>query len=41
MVIKSGVQQGDKIVIDGIQTLHDGARITTANKLPPAQGKKK
>ena len=41
MVIKSGVQEGDKIIVDGVQTLHDGVRITTANKVPPAQGKKK
>ena len=40
MVIKGGVQEGDKIVVDGVQTLHDGAQITTANK-PPPQAKKK
>ncbi len=39
MVIKSGIQAGDKIVTDGVQTLHSGARITTANKVGPATGK--
>ena len=39
MVIKSGIQAGDRIVIDGVQTLHSGTRITTANKAAPATGK--
>lgn len=39
IIIKSGVNQGDKVVVDGVQTLHDGAHITTANKVPPAAGK--
>ena len=41
MVIKSGVEEGDKVIIDGVQTLHDGSRITTANKVPPSAGGKK
>lgn len=36
IIIKSGVQAGDRIVVDGLQTLHDGARITTANKVAPS-----
>ncbi len=39
MVIKSGVEEGDKVVVDGVQTLHNGARITTANKVAPSGGK--
>ena len=36
VIIKSGISEGDKIVIDGVQSLHDASAITTANKLPPA-----
>jgi RND family efflux transporter MFP subunit len=39
VVIKSGIRKGDKIVVDGVQTLHDGSQITTENKRPPEQGK--
>jgi membrane fusion protein (multidrug efflux system) len=28
VVVKSGIEVGEKIVVEGIQTLHDGARIT-------------
>ena len=41
MVIKSGIEEGEKVIVDGVQTLHDGVRITTANKVPPASGKGK
>ena len=37
-IIKSGLKDGDRIVVDGIQTLHDGSRITTENKQGPAAG---
>jgi membrane fusion protein (multidrug efflux system) len=40
IIIKSGIKEGDQIVVDGVQSLHDGAAITTANKRPPAQGGK-
>jgi membrane fusion protein (multidrug efflux system) len=37
--IKSGLSSGDRIVVDGVQALHDGSPITTANKPGPgAQG---
>jgi RND family efflux transporter MFP subunit len=36
VIIKSGISEGDKIVVDGVQSLHDGSKITTANKPPPA-----
>lgn len=38
IIIKSGINNGDKIVVDGVQSLHDGASITTANALPPSTG---
>jgi len=40
IVIKGGINAGDKIVVDGLQSLHDGARITTANKVGPGGGKR-
>lgn len=38
VVIKSGITEGDRIVVDGVQSLHDGSKITTANKVASAQG---
>ena len=39
VLIKSGLKSGDRIVIDGVQALHDGSSITTENKQGPgAQG---
>lgn len=38
-VIKSGVKAGDRIVVDGVQALHDGSQITTANVMGPDQSK--
>ncbi|MFL9483339.1 efflux RND transporter periplasmic adaptor subunit [Chitinophagaceae bacterium LWZ2-11] len=29
IIIKGGIQSGDKIVVDGVQSLHDGSRIAT------------
>ncbi len=40
VVIKSGVKAGDRIVTDGVQSLHDGSPITTANKVAPGTGGK-
>ncbi len=40
IVILEGINEGDKIVIDGVQSLHDGSKITTAIKKPgDKQGK--
>jgi RND family efflux transporter MFP subunit len=39
-IIKGGLNAGDRIVIDGVQLLHDGSQITTANKVGPSQGGK-
>jgi RND family efflux transporter MFP subunit len=41
IVIKSGIDVGDRVVTDGVQTLHDGAPITTKNVAPPSAGGKK
>ena len=38
-VIESGLQPGEKIVVDGVQSLHDGSPITTANKVGPSGGR--
>lgn len=40
-VLKGGVNEGDKIVVDGVQSLHNGSPITTANKVAPSQGRKR
>jgi len=40
VVIKSGISEGDKIVVDGVQSLQDGSPITTANKVGPSAGGK-
>jgi len=40
IIIKSGIDTTERIVIDGVQTLHDGSKITTANKVGPSAGKK-
>lgn len=37
VIIKSGVMDGDKVVVDGVQSLHDGAQITTEIKRAPEQ----
>jgi len=39
VIIKSGIKEGDRVIIDGVQSLHDGSQITTANKVGPSQGK--
>ncbi|WP_212005119.1 efflux RND transporter periplasmic adaptor subunit [Chitinophaga sp. HK235] len=45
VIIKEGIQEGDRIVVDGVQSLHDGARVTLGNGIPPENsnnnGKKK
>jgi len=38
IIIKSGIKAGDKVIVDGLQSLHDGVRITTANKVGPGKG---
>jgi membrane fusion protein (multidrug efflux system) len=41
IIIKSGIDTAERLVIDGVQTLHDGSKITTANKVGPSAGGKK
>jgi membrane fusion protein, multidrug efflux system len=36
-IIKSGIEDGDRIVVDGVQALHDGSEISLTSKKPPAQ----
>jgi membrane fusion protein (multidrug efflux system) len=36
IIITKGLKEGDRIVVDGVQALHDGSAITTANKQGPA-----
>jgi membrane fusion protein, multidrug efflux system len=36
ILIKAGLNDGDRVVVDGVQALHDGSQITTANKQGPA-----
>lgn len=31
VIIKSGIREGDKIIVDGVQSLHDGSQITVSN----------
>jgi membrane fusion protein, multidrug efflux system len=38
ILILSGVHDGDKVIVDGVQAVHDGSPITTANRQGPAQG---
>jgi len=40
VIIKSGINAGDRIIVDGLQSLHDGSKITTANKVAPGGGGK-
>lgn len=41
VLVKSGLKEGDRIVVDGVQALHDGSPITTANRQgPPVAGGK-
>jgi len=40
VVITSGIKANDRIVVDGIQSLHDRSEITTANKVAPSTGGK-
>jgi RND family efflux transporter MFP subunit len=40
MIIKSGINDGERVIVDGVQLLHDGSKITTANKVGPSAGGK-
>ena len=36
-IIISGIQEGDRIVVDGVQAIHDGSEITTTTKKQSSQ----
>lgn len=38
VIIKSGINEGDKIILDGVQLVHDGGRITTGNPTKDSTG---
>ena len=40
IVIKKGINAGERIVVDGVQSLHEGSRMTTAYKVAPSSGGK-
>ncbi len=37
-IILSGIGDGDRIVVDGVQALHDGSEINTSKKHPSQTG---
>jgi membrane fusion protein (multidrug efflux system) len=39
VIVKSGLQPGDKLVVEGVQNLRQGSVITTSKPVPPAQKK--
>ncbi len=39
-IIKSGIREGDQIVVDGVQTLHDGSEISAGKKPSGTKGEK-
>ena len=34
VIVKSGIEEGDQIVSDGVQSLHDGSRVSAGSKTP-------
>jgi membrane fusion protein, multidrug efflux system len=34
VVVRSGIEEGDKIIVDGVQAIHEGSEITTSSKQP-------
>ena len=34
VIVKEGLNEGDRVVIDGVQSLHDGSRIATGKRSP-------
>jgi RND family efflux transporter MFP subunit len=36
-IIKSGIRNGDRIVVDGVQAIHDGSEINASERKPPAK----
>jgi RND family efflux transporter MFP subunit len=40
VIIKKGIREGDKIVVDGVQSLRNGSQIATSQQHPDAHGAK-
>ncbi|MGD0582629.1 MAG: efflux RND transporter periplasmic adaptor subunit [Bacteroidales bacterium] len=40
VIIKKGIREGDKIVVDGVQSLRNGSQIATSQQHPEAHGAK-
>jgi len=40
VIIKKGIREGDKIVVDGVQSLHNGSQITESEQRPSAGDQK-
>jgi membrane fusion protein (multidrug efflux system) len=41
VIVVSGINKGDKVIVDGVQAVHDGSAIMTGNKKPAADSSKK
>jgi RND family efflux transporter MFP subunit len=41
VIVKSGIEEGDSVITDGVQNLHDGSRINAAGKKPVSDSTKK
>ena len=41
IIVKAGLEDGDSVIVDGVQKLHDGSLITTKNVATPPPGGKK
>lgn len=39
IIIKSGLQEGEKLIVDGVQLLHDGSKIALGGKKPAKEQK--
>jgi membrane fusion protein (multidrug efflux system) len=39
VIIKSGIHDGDKIVVDGVQAIHEGSEVNASSRPPGASGK--
>jgi membrane fusion protein, multidrug efflux system len=37
VIVRSGIDEGDKIIVDGVQAIHEGSEITTSSKSPPGK----
>ena len=41
IIIRGGLHDSDRLVVDGVQALHDGSPITTANTVGPGAGRRR